>query len=244
MSEPVHLCVLCAIRPAVDREHVPAKGLFPKPCPPDLNLITVPACAECNGGSKLDDEYVRSYFALRIEEAPSEALAKMREAAERAFTNPKGRGLQETFARALTLDWVPDGDGHVLTLQNRITPDLRRVGRVLLKHTRGVFYHATGRILPAGAKLLVMPDYKIKQLSAARQRGFESWLKRSLAGMCGQVGEVFSYGLCLRNDGQNSFAMSLLYYRTFLYMVMTPSQTFRAGPLSDSWDHGARGLPR
>lgn len=35
MSKVAHLCT----RRAANREHVPAKGLFPKPCPPCLSLI-------------------------------------------------------------------------------------------------------------------------------------------------------------------------------------------------------------
>lgn len=145
-------------------------GAIPQAVPPGLNLIVVPACDVCNGGSSPDDEY-RSHLALRLGDKPSDSLNKVREAATRAFTRPR-QGLQETFARGMSFDWVPEGGGRVLTLQPRITPDMERIGRVLRKHTRGGFYHVTGRVLPAGAKLLMMPDYKIAQLSETRQRGF------------------------------------------------------------------------
>lgn len=54
---------------------------------------TVVACDACNGGSLLDDEYLRSYFALRVEETPTEALTKVRESARRVFTDPKKGGV-------------------------------------------------------------------------------------------------------------------------------------------------------
>jgi len=243
MPDADQFCALCAIRPAVNREHVPAKALFPKPCPPGLNLITVPSCGHCNGGSRLDDEYFRSYFALRIEETPIEALTMMREAATRAFTDPKSRGLRGTFARTLSDIWAPEGDGGVLTKQTRITPDLQRVGKVILKHVRGVYYHVTGRALPAGASLMLMPDYKIQQLSEERQRGFDSWTRFSLAGECDQIGDVFGYALRFADYSPNAFVLSLFYYKTFFYHVMTRPQTFNPGPLNDSWDHAAMNLP-
>ena len=94
MSEGVQLCALCAIQPAVNREHVPARGLFPKPCPDGLNLITVPACDGCNGGSKKNDEYLRSYFAQRIEDESTESLNKVRDVARRAFAYAKAAGCE------------------------------------------------------------------------------------------------------------------------------------------------------
>jgi hypothetical protein len=243
MSNAAQLCALCAIKPAVNREHAPARGLFPKPCPEGLNLITVPACNECNGGSKHNDEYLRSYFALRIEENPTDSLNRVREAATRAFTYPQGKGLRKLFARAMTHEWAPDDGGRVLTRHIRMTPDLDRVGRVLLKHTRAVFYQVTGRILPAGTKFLMMPDYKIAQLSDARQRSFQQWSEWASTGSCGQIGEVFNYALRVRDDDPNGFVLSLLYYRTFFYSVMTPSQSFKRGSMSDSWGHAANRLP-
>lgn len=50
------VCVLCGKRPAVTVDHLPPKSIFPKPRPNDL--ITVPACKECNNHrSGLDEEF-------------------------------------------------------------------------------------------------------------------------------------------------------------------------------------------
>lgn len=57
-------------------EHVPGKCLFPKPRPTDL--ITVPACEQCNNGSSLEDEYFLDTLALIDEERPSAALERLR----------------------------------------------------------------------------------------------------------------------------------------------------------------------
>lgn len=51
-------CYLCGA-PATSLDHIPPKGIFPRPLPAKTNLITVPACEKCNGGSKEDDHYFR-----------------------------------------------------------------------------------------------------------------------------------------------------------------------------------------
>lgn len=50
-------CYLCGGKDRITREHVPAKGLFPKPRP--SNLQTVPCCYDCNNKYSKDDEYFR-----------------------------------------------------------------------------------------------------------------------------------------------------------------------------------------
>src|SRR5262245_40510953 len=57
------VCVICGEREATTRDHVPPKGIFPKPRP---QLVTVPACAQCNSGSSLHDESFRTYLALHV----------------------------------------------------------------------------------------------------------------------------------------------------------------------------------
>jgi 5-methylcytosine-specific restriction endonuclease McrA len=43
-----HLCYNCGIREVTTLDHVISKTLIPEPRP--NNLVTVPACKECNGG--------------------------------------------------------------------------------------------------------------------------------------------------------------------------------------------------
>lgn len=54
------VCIYCGKKGKMTKEHVPPKGLFPKPRP--SNLITVPACKECNNSKSIDDEYIKMLF--------------------------------------------------------------------------------------------------------------------------------------------------------------------------------------
>ena len=64
----MQLCIYCQTNPGGTVDHVPPKGLFPKPRP--SNLITVPACNQCNQGFKNDDEY---FLNIALEWAASES---------------------------------------------------------------------------------------------------------------------------------------------------------------------------
>jgi len=58
------LCAICGERAATTKDHVPPKGIFPKPFPD--NLITVPACQLCNNGANGADEQFRTYLSMTI----------------------------------------------------------------------------------------------------------------------------------------------------------------------------------
>src|SRR5476649_803812 len=64
----MQLCIYCQMNPGDTDDHVPPKGLFPKPRP--SNLITVPACDQCNKSFKNDDEY---FLNIALEWAASES---------------------------------------------------------------------------------------------------------------------------------------------------------------------------
>jgi hypothetical protein len=57
------LCVYCGVREATTFDHVPPKSIFPKPRPQDL--VTVPACFECNNESSADDEEFRVFISIQ-----------------------------------------------------------------------------------------------------------------------------------------------------------------------------------
>lgn len=56
-SDSTDKCYLCGATENLTRDHIPPKGLFPKPRP--SNLYTVPCCEPCNNGASKADEYFR-----------------------------------------------------------------------------------------------------------------------------------------------------------------------------------------
>jgi hypothetical protein len=224
-AAPGQLCALCAKRQATTREHVPAKGLFPRPRP--SNLITVPSCDPCNHGTGSDDDHLRAFFALRVEAQPTESLNRVRASVARALTRTDFRGLQETFARGIRFEWLPESGGQVLTMQSLLLPDMQRVLGVVAKNVRGLFYHLTGRILPPEIGVLVLPDHKVDELTPEGQLQAKRWMQLASSGTRGDVGEVFGYTLRVTDDNPNVFAAGLLYFKTFGFLAaaVRPDQT-------------------
>lgn len=63
MARP--LCVYCGKYEGVTDDHVPPRSLFPKPRPD--NLVTVPACHDCNQGFCDDDEIFALFACLEAD---------------------------------------------------------------------------------------------------------------------------------------------------------------------------------
>jgi hypothetical protein len=57
LSDATDKCFLCGATDNLTRDHIPPKGLFPKPRP--SNLYTAPCCGPCNNGASQEDEYLR-----------------------------------------------------------------------------------------------------------------------------------------------------------------------------------------
>lgn len=222
MSAAELLCALCARRPATTREHVPAKGLFPKPRPNDL--ITVPACDPCNAGSSEDDEHLKAYFALGYEAERTPALDKIRASVTRALVREDFGGLKESFARRISFQYLPGVGGTVLTLQPRLTPDRKRVHGVIAKSVRGLFYYVTGRILPPEVEVLVVADHQADKMPPLGQRAVQRWVHIARSGVTGRRGEgVFGYALRVTDDNPNSFAAGVIFYRSFSFIAAAVS---------------------
>ena len=123
---------------------------------------------------------------------------------------------------------------------------MRRVLKVVRKHTRGLFYHVSGRVLQLDAKLIVAPDYQVETFPISQQRALDRLSKMSLTGTHENFGEVFGYALRITDDNPNVFCASLLYYKSFFYLVASrPSHSPVVQlPEGVSRDHAIGRLPR
>jgi hypothetical protein len=140
------ICAFC--RKTVDvatADHVPPRGLFGKN--PNYNLITVPACRECNNSTSKDDEHFR-FLALDIEASDVPAAQQANEATLRAIRRPQARGLREAFYNTLQpVELLTPGGLFVAeTFTTRL--NMRRLLRTVEKTIRGLFFHHRGYPVP------------------------------------------------------------------------------------------------
>jgi len=62
------LCAICGKNEATTVDHLPPKGIYPKPIDDDINMHTVPACSSCNGGGSKEDEEFKLFMGLETGE--------------------------------------------------------------------------------------------------------------------------------------------------------------------------------
>jgi hypothetical protein len=131
------LCAYCD-NPATTRDHVPSKKLFTPPLPADL--ITVPACGQCNNGASNDDEVFRNQLSIM-----AGSFGESAKAAERL--QPTMRGIRRNkamLARMVTgaqlvERYTPSGLylGHGYAVS--VVPGVER--RVITRIVRGLYWH-------------------------------------------------------------------------------------------------------
>ena len=141
------ICAICGERVATTRDHVPPKGIFPKPFPE--NLITVPACQLCNNGANQADEQFRTYLSMTIRQDLPEAKNLWKNRSLRTLNKNKKlfRAVSEGLRRApaYTDDGVYLGEKPVfLWPANVYEPIIERIAR-------GLYYKHYNEVLGSRA---------------------------------------------------------------------------------------------
>ena len=129
------------------KDHIFPRGLFPPPLPEDM--LTAPACVDCQQRLQPDEEYFRRFAA-----AGSYADAKAKELWDgkivRSFDNSPA--FQASLAKAInTMEWKTAGGiivGNVVGLEG----DQARIGHVLRKMVRGLSSIETSDVMPFDVK--------------------------------------------------------------------------------------------
>lgn len=131
------LCFNCGVREANTLDHVISKTLIPEPRP--NNLITVPACEECNRGFSRDEEYFRDRLSAAIGGDQFDAPATW-DKAWKSMQHSKARGKKIGMFRDILKLPAPvktkDGASDMGVIMNK-----QRVDRVVEKMVRGFYFH-------------------------------------------------------------------------------------------------------
>jgi hypothetical protein len=141
-------CAICATRDAMTLDHIPPRSIFPRPRPSDL--ITVPACGECNGGSSPNDEEFKVGLSLLAGVDSPETRALWDQGAMRTLAHNK-RLHREIMSRLVKVD-VQTPAGIYLGTERAVLVPKRAIHAVLVRTIRGLFYHHFGEPLGERAR--------------------------------------------------------------------------------------------
>lgn len=210
------ICAICGqVVEKVTNDHIPPKSLFgTKPS----NLITMPSCSDCNGGSSADDEYFR-LIASEVDTAAHPDAKKANEAIVRSMARPQATGFRESLRRSIYPLEVEVGDA--TEVRPFVGLDVGRLDRTAAKITRGLFFHSKGYPVPANYKVLATN----LALFMARPSSVEiakliynyllpkcSWIEPTVIG-----NDVFRYQVFFEEDDVNTVFALMEFYGRWRY---------------------------
>lgn len=188
---------------------MPAQCLFPKPRPTDL--ITVPACDQCNNGSATEDFYLLASFALIDEGRSSAALEKLRRGVTLRLWKAESAALYFHFSKRIK-------HGRP-TEQARIYIDQERMRRVVAKNLRGLFYALQGAPLPPAYKVEVCPWTWLKGAPPEDRAHWDRVRARAMGGESRTIGDnVFQYHFTAAYADRHAYFARVLYFGSFEYL--------------------------
>jgi len=177
MSKKRQVCVLCGKRSATTQDHVPPKGIFPKPRPNDL--ITVPACFSCNHGASRQDEIFRVNLSLHAGVDAPDTKALWENHALRTVKH--NRRLRRKLVSGMRPVYVKSTGGIILRKEGGVLWDSVAHDSVINRIIRGLYFHHYGSILPPESRIKVnwhrLLTKEMEEESRAR-----GWAHESIAG--------------------------------------------------------------
>jgi len=141
-------CAICGTRAATTRDHVPPKSIFPKPLPSDL--VTVPACGNCNSGSSPSDEEFKVGLSMLAGMETPETLKLWKDGVMRTLAHNR-RMHREVMDRFVQVDVRSPGGIYLHTREAILIPK-QPIHSVLERTIRGLYYHHFGEALGTRAR--------------------------------------------------------------------------------------------
>ena len=178
------------------RDHVPPKNLFPAPRPSDL--VTVPACRECNNGASVEDEDFRTYLSLQIGRQNHLTEKLWFDGAKKSLA--RRRSLQQQILASLRPVQVQTKAG--IESKTAFEVPERIYIRVFERVVRGLYYHHFGRILGKDVPISISPLVGIDDRSM-------KLLERLPVAAIGDPAFVYKYAVATEDDTSSLWVMQL-----------------------------------
>ena len=152
MDSKQPICVYCGGREKETDDHVPPKSFYPKPRPSDL--ITVPACLQCNQDAGKDEEFFLATFMFSEAGITKAGSLLWSEKIRRMYE--KNLGLKRKTADHLERSDIMTPAGIFLGRKMTIKTDEVRFERVANKIVKGLYYFEYKEPMPANTKLMTL----------------------------------------------------------------------------------------
>ncbi len=143
-------CAICGEREATTRDHVPPKGIFPKPRP--ANLVTVPACIDCNNGASDYDDLFKVFLSLQA--STNNGIARLLFEEKTVRTLERNQSLLAKIREESRVIGI-ESDGGKIETRTGVLWDSVAHDAVIARTIRGLYFHHTGSPMPKTCNLSV-----------------------------------------------------------------------------------------
>jgi hypothetical protein len=155
------VCVYCGEKDNLTADHVPPKALFAKPRP---QLITVPACKDCNENAKLDDDYFQIMLALRGDLSNNNEVKKISRKVVSSINHVKKSGFKNRLMSKVQMVQAYSKGGIYLGRQPSLEVDMNRMTKVAARCVTGLYFHHQKSRVPSNFGVSAMPLSNLKNV--------------------------------------------------------------------------------
>jgi hypothetical protein len=189
-----------------------AKDSFSKPCPPDM--LTVPACNECNQSFKGNDEYTRAVLAFDVRAASHRDVIGSLTTLMRSFQRPEARRFAQYFSSQMEPIPVLGVNGMPI---HKLTQDVRRIDATGERIVRGLYYIEKKKPLDANARIVIVSEDDMESSNPLLLDAVQAY-DASTDQRKGGVGNAFSYVAGF--EGDRSVWVLMLYGFFFWFALI------------------------
>jgi hypothetical protein len=157
VAEP-HNCVYCGRDKSLTVDHISPKLVLSKPYP--NNLITVPACSECNAAFQVDDEYTRLVASIDVRASNQRDVQSKLPAILRSLERPEAQAFADYIKRNLAETTILDANGK--PMGHAMEVDKKRVNATGARIVRGLFFVETGRPLAPAQPIRIASNIDVR----------------------------------------------------------------------------------
>lgn len=224
MATASQLCVLCGVNQANPdkREHIPSRGMFTQPMPNDADLITVPACSDCNHGTSTQDQEFQACLSLAVGCSTDDQRKLWRDGQGKGSIRrslQKNKKLQKRIVSSFKEHEVQTPSGLYVGQAATFSWNVQNHNKAIEKITRGLFFHVTQKILS--------PDASIHVDVWPQAKGFPQKLTTLMNGkpVINKCGTQFvcQYGICTDVEDA-SFWLYQFYESHFVSVATKPAE--------------------
>ena len=144
-------CVYCGLEKKLTADHVPPKLLLSQPYPE--NLLTVPACRDCNASFQLDDEYTRAVLSIDVRAAKHPDVQSNLPAIVRSLQRPNAKAFADYLISPMTETKILAANG--TPMGGTLELDRERINATGERMVRGLFFIEMGKPLSPTAHVRI-----------------------------------------------------------------------------------------